>query len=421
MKVSPTALGGLAPAALVALLSIASCDESDDAAIRARAEARARAAAAAGSERATRPVPSATPGSLRAIADALEDGGAVEPAPASGDLTADLAHFTTLDACVNERHLDDPVLGDAVLALGYDGFARDACRVLAAAKSGRAAECRPITVSSLARHCESLVAIVGKAPDACPRDPLGPGREPSCVALAARDRRLCASVREDERARCEALLTGDEKRCGGAPRAERQSCVRDVARLRGLLKDAPRDLAPFVAPAGAFKIEPRNGAPMRGSGEGSLALALREGLLVTVLAGTVPVRRVELGTLIGRGGDDRVPLYASADPGVFAVIDVAADGSGNAPKAAVQRLDLVVPGGGTYSAPPTPSALAVTVKKLDATRGGVVELTVDGSVGDAERTYGVHLDAKTFVRDVVTVEPRPLPTGSPRSPALKPR
>ncbi|MFO0671677.1 MAG: hypothetical protein U0235_18945 [Polyangiaceae bacterium] len=106
---------------------------------------------------------------------------------------------------------------------------------------------------------------------------------------------------------------------------------------------------------------------------------------------------------------------------MFAVIDVAADGSGNAPKAAVQRLDLVVPGGGTYSAPPTPSALTVTVKKLDATRGGVVELTVDGSVGDAERTYGVHLDAKTFVRDVVTVEPRPLPTGSPRSPALKPR
>ncbi|MFO0671676.1 MAG: hypothetical protein U0235_18940 [Polyangiaceae bacterium] len=255
MKVSPTALGGLAPAALVALLSIASCDESDDAAIRARAEARARAAAAAGSERATRPVPSATPGSLRAIADALEDGGAVEPAPASGDLTADLAHFTTLDACVNERHLDDPVLGDAVLALGYDGFARDACRVLAAAKSGRAAECRPITVSR-SRATASLSSRSSARPRRVSARSVGPRPGASCVALAARDRRLCASVREDERARCEALLTGDEKRCGGAPRAERQSCVRDVARLRGLLKDAPRDLAPFVAPAGAFKIEP---------------------------------------------------------------------------------------------------------------------------------------------------------------------
>src|ERR1019366_5592349 len=120
---------GLLGLALLAIAFVASaCDGSSDShgdlvSIRRRLEPSLSSGGSSGgssersNERGTSPG-SADP--LTALyADAgLEVGGA-PPAPA-GDLKAEIARFTTLDACVNERARVDPIVGDALEAIGYD-------------------------------------------------------------------------------------------------------------------------------------------------------------------------------------------------------------------------------------------------------------------------------------------------------------
>src|SRR5882672_10911764 len=43
----------------------------------------------------------------------------VDPPPRTGDLKSEVESFTTLDACVKARAPIDPLLGDAIEALGY--------------------------------------------------------------------------------------------------------------------------------------------------------------------------------------------------------------------------------------------------------------------------------------------------------------
>lgn len=391
-----------------ACLSLMGCEE-DDALSRAR---RARASASPNGQGSASPATVAS--TVRALAEKLDDAGALEPTPRVGDLAAELERFTTLDACVESRKIDDPLLGDAILALGYEGFAGDACRVLQAAKQKTRDTCKTITVSTLQRHCEMVVAVVAKDPEQCPNDAFGRAREATCLALASRDRRLCAAVDEMHRPRCEAMLAGDPKRCAGAGRAARATCERDAARWRTLLGDPSqtREAAPaaLVTPAGRFKIEPKPGAPMRaGKGEGDLTFELRQGVVVyeersmgptagvrgsASASASMPLaRRIDIGPTI-----DSLPLYAPVDPTVSFSVVVPPD---SLAKARVRKLDLAVPGGGVLSWPNAKGELTVTVKRLDAVRGGGVELTIEGAVGEGDRSYGLHLEAKTFVRDVV--------------------
>src|SRR5579884_4198000 len=135
------------------------------------------------------------------------------PAPA-GNLEGDIESFTTVDACVRAHPIADPLLGDALEAVGYDTFLRDACRVLAAAKARDASPCASIDASALRRRCEATVAEVAGRPDGCPWDvPTKPelGRDPECVAIATPDARLCAAVRDRAgRAACEGIATHDD-------------------------------------------------------------------------------------------------------------------------------------------------------------------------------------------------------------------
>src|ERR1019366_1781105 len=92
------------------------------------------------------------------------DGGSLEvrldpPAPA-GDLKAEIARFTTLDACVDGLARVDPIAGDALEAIGYDTFLRDACRVLDATKANDPGRCPAIEASSLEARCRTTVAEV---------------------------------------------------------------------------------------------------------------------------------------------------------------------------------------------------------------------------------------------------------------------
>src|SRR5580704_4803926 len=142
--------------------------------------------------------------------DAGELEAPVDPPAPAGDLKAEIDRFTTVDACALERARLDPLVGDALEAIGYDTFLRDACRMIDAAKANDATRCAAIDASSLEARCRATVAEVAGAPDTCPWEASSRptrGRDARCVAVASRDPRLCVAAADPlERATCEATL-----------------------------------------------------------------------------------------------------------------------------------------------------------------------------------------------------------------------
>jgi len=148
---------------------------------------------------------------------------------------------------VKEHASKDPLVSDALGALGYDTFLRDACRTLEAAHTKSAKPCALIDASGLRRECRSTLAIVTGDPDMCPQpadDAPRLGREPTCLAAASGDARLCAAENGERRARCEAITTRDEGRCGRSG-VGKGACVRDVARWKSAIAVSPGTDAPF--------------------------------------------------------------------------------------------------------------------------------------------------------------------------------
>jgi hypothetical protein len=74
-------------------------------------------------------------------------------------------------------------------------------------------------------------------------------------------------------------------------------------------------------------------------------------------------------------------------------------------EAKIDRVELEIPGTIELTTATLRTTLKATVTELDATRGGKVRIVIDGSapttVGVPPRTYRVHVDMTTFVRDVV--------------------
>ena len=153
--------------------------------------------------------------------DAGEIEGVVDPPAPAGDFRAELAAFTTVDACVAQRGALDPAVGDALEAIGYDTLVRDACRMLEAAHAQDRKRCAGIDASSLRERCEALVAELAGDPDACPfQFPARPesGRDPVCIAVAVHDARFCAAaVGAPDRATCEATFALDDGPCKRLP------------------------------------------------------------------------------------------------------------------------------------------------------------------------------------------------------------
>jgi hypothetical protein len=197
--------------------------------------------------------PSDDPPNLTSIAHALRvDASALTeteaPPPPSGDLAADIASFTTLDACVRQHASLDPLVADALGALGYDTFLKDVCRILEAAHTRSTAPCALIDASGLRIECSMVLAVTIHAPDDCPLRVDGApqlGRDPTCLAAASGEARLCAGELRDRRVRCEAIALSDDARC--APLGPgRGACARDVAQggpRQGRRALRPPDLA----------------------------------------------------------------------------------------------------------------------------------------------------------------------------------
>jgi hypothetical protein len=349
------------------------------------------------------PVPSEPPPApVTSIAHALGiDAGELEPsvdppAPA-GDLKAELDAFTTVDACAQQRARVDPLIGDALEAIGYDTFLRDACRVLDAAKARDPKRCQAIDASTLRGRCEATVAEIAGDPDACPwvlptRRTLG--RDAACVAIASRDARLCAGVGDSgARATCEAIVRHDAAPCAKLSlRADQARCARDVERWRTATPPADASAAAMAAPAGKLHVE--------GVG-GSSAAPVDVDLGPDLAHGLVLVEQRDGARIVVGPLDDAGVGFVAATPQRRAslALELLAPTAGK--DARIERAQLLLPGHLPLATPAASSTLTAKVAKLEHARGGAVTWTVDGDLGSPEATWHVHAEGSTFVRDVV--------------------
>jgi hypothetical protein len=332
------------------------------------------------------------------------------PAPA-GDLKAEIEHFTSIDSCVEARAQLDPLLGDALEAIGYDTFLRDACRLVDAAKARDANRCAAIDASGLETRCRATVAEIAATPEACPWEassrPLR-GREPKCVAIASRSAGLCIAVVDPlDRATCKATVARSNRACATLPtRLEQTRCSRDAARWSALLtsddsKPSQAETADEpTAVTGRLHIESADSADKSRAIDVDLEPDLARG--VTLIEQHDGVRLV-IGALSEAGLDFIAPsphVRASLALELF-VPAGAPSAHGESPSARIDRAELLVPGRPPLSIPGAQSTLVARLGKLTHRRGGLVAITVEGDLSGSGSRWHVHADASTFLRDIV--------------------
>lgn len=372
----------------------------------------------------TAPTASVPPAGAASVAAMLGiDAGPLDtadpPAPA-GDLKAELDKFVNVDTCVKERANLDPLVGDALRAIGYDTFLRDACRLLEAAKDKKKETCERIDSSALRIRCQSWVAMIAQTPEQCPLRFEGVptrGRVVTCIAVAGKDPRLCTGeARTAERATCDALASRDETKCDALVPADRPACKRELVRWRSLLGDPLSGLAKLPAPKGKLVVKGEGDTKSPTTPEADLSTEFARGAVVV----TSQTRaRVELG-MLGESETTRIAPSPNRRPrlGVAILFEPGATTT-DAPKPVLERLELEVPGEATLVHPGSARCdCKIVSARADRTRGGDVTLTLSGTISQATRSYKIEIDLATFVRDVVSEQGA---TGGPRSiPPLHP-
>lgn len=311
----------------------------------------------------------------------------VDPPPQTGDLKVEVERFTTVDACVAEHARIDPLVGDSLRAVGYGTFVRDACRILEALKAKDRAKCEAITASSLKAHCVSTVAMATGNPDACPWDiPSEPesGRATRCLAVAARDPRLCAAESTmSGRAACEAVASRDKTKCALAGE-DREECARQVERMKGFLEPGDVKAPTLLAPRAELVIKADGGA----GGARDVTSEVRRGVVL------VADRGGKLSFVIGRlelhAGSSMVP-GPGHPPRAGARLGVG-------DKTEVDRFELELPLRPPLVVPGARAELKGTATAKEPKRGSPITFEIEGRVDDVE----VKLTGTTFVRDVVS-------------------
>ena len=338
------------------------------------------------------------------------------PAP-PGDLKAELATFVSVDTCVKERANIDPLVGDALRAIGYDTFLRDACRLLEATKDHSREKCDRIDSSALRSRCQSWVAMVAQTPDTCPLQFEGipaRGRNVHCLAVAGKDPRLCTGEpRTAVRATCEAMTMQDGARCDVLLPGDVPSCRRELARWRTLLVAPLSGLAKLPGPRGKLVVKGEAGTPDPPTTDADLTSELaRGGVVVT----SRERARVEVG-MIGESETSRIAPSPNrrARLGIAVLFEPGATPK-DPPKPVLERLELEIPGEATLVTPGARCDCTLTTARVDRTRGGELALALQGTIALGTRTYRIDVDLATYVRDVVAEAPgsRALPPVHPR-------
>jgi hypothetical protein len=317
---------------------------------------------------------------------------AVDPPAPSGDLKNDVESFTTLDACVRTRKIADPLIGDAIDALGYDTLTRDACRILQALKEKRSDACKPIAASGVRARCETYVAVLTGDPGACPTSGSGrlATRDPVCLARANRDERLCAAAPTTDRARCRALVLGRRAECG-----RDEACARQVARYESLF-EKPATHTPLPTRLHVDVAEQGTAQPSKTSFD--LDDVAAAGAVVRASNG---VTRVTLGT--PKNALWPTPDALQAGPRVFVEWSAATSTAQTQPAKVTLgsnelRLDLLVPKVALLSSL-LASDVELQIETLSSEPAGPIKFVLESTLREAPRTFRVKLDVETFVRE----------------------
>lgn len=317
------------------------------------------------------------------------------PAPA-GDLKTEIDQFTTVDACVQQRARVDPVIGDALEAIGYDTFLRDACRVLDAAKAKDDKRCEAIDASLLRERCKTTVAeIIGDA-DVCPwqiSTRPDQGRNAACVAIALRDPRLCvADESPPAAALCEAIVKHDPSPCGRLlSRSNRSRCGRDAHRWNEVI---PAETTASALPAWSGKLQVGGGGPDGG-------VAVESNLAPDAARGVVLVQQLDETRLIIGPLSEAGVGFIAASPHVRTTLalELVVPRRGGA---RIERVELIIPGHTPLSTLGARATVTAKIDKLESVRGGEVKFSISGDIDGEGTTRRVHADVSTFVRDIVT-------------------
>ena len=354
-----------------------------------------------------------------------------DPIAPAGNLRDEAEHFTSLEACVAERAKVDPLLGDAIRAIGYDTLFYDGCRMLLATKDRDVRSCAPIVSSALRARCETLVSIARGDVESCPRTretSVTRGRSPSCLAAASGDARLCQGETTIPRIHCEALVMRDEKRCDWLPDdvqrpgMGKRSCLRELARLRALLPEAKVALPPLVTPKaelwvtldGRLKMDSDAGVEARTDDASASEVhvdataEIAQGVVIfPAYARREVFDRTRLGVEIG-AVSDLDPVFVAASPTRGARLSLFVSIAKGGKDARVERAELDMPNARAHVYPGERFKSTVTFGKVDDVRGAEVSLSLEGELDQAR--IKVKLEVTTFVRDVVTTVPGNLPS-----------
>lgn len=332
------------------------------------------------------------------------DAGAVseppDPPPPAGDLREEIARFVNVEQCIAERANVDPLVGDALGAIGYETFLRDACRLLEAAKDRNRETCDKIDSSALRGRCQSWVAMIAQTPDACPMQFEGVvtrGRNASCVAVAAKDPRLCnGESRTVHRATCEAMVARDPAKCDALAASQRPLCRREIARWRAVLAPPLEGLEKLPAARGKLTVRGVAGTPDPPIPDADLSADFKRGVVVVTARDRM---RVELGTVV-----ESEAARIAASPQRKSRVGLAVlfePTKAEAPRPVLQKLELELPGEAPIVSPPAVCECKITSARVAPTRGAEVAIAIDGTVSTGSRTFKVSMEISTFVRDVV--------------------
>ena len=280
-----------------------------------------------------------------------------------------------------------PELAAALGALDTPALLEDGCRLDAAPRLRDPALCDAVASSALREACAARVAIAMAAPERCPSTPGLVGREPVCVAVAARSPALCAAVPGTDRGRCLALVHADARQCARLEGTFRSACDRDFAALAPWPQ--PRRGEALVEASVALALTD----PTRdGGAEGPVWLlhAHRRGAWLDE-AGNLWMLDPALGwpRATAFAGDEPVVAVKIPTAGVAAGADVAAEARVLLPDAlALDTRDLSARATAVFARVPRARGdlYAVTVRVAGARAGLARSLTVQGD---------------GFVRDVV--------------------
>jgi hypothetical protein len=298
--------------------------------------------------------------------------------------------FVSVDDCIAALRARTPTaVSEGIADLGYDAFFDHVCHAMAAVKSGSVEECDALSITTARAGCRRRLAIVHGRPGACPEDRVTPGREPLCVAWAARDRALCRAT--DATVACRAVLDGDAGSCARLRGGDAERCRALVRRFAEVIGDEATESA---TDAPAFTLEVRKVA------EDPLLLerdVLAQGVRLVPQGCTYAV------ALANPRGEPSLDLAFGDEPPRFHLELVIPPGA-EAPMTLRLGADAAVLSVVTPTLGPLTSLVGaegtVRIDRFEPRLGGAIRGRVRGSLRHGNERVSVEGRFTTFVRDL---------------------